>query len=430
MVEYQKADRISGLFRAPVLRPVAGLSLRWKLALLAVLLILILGLLVWAIRPGGQPRGGRYAGNAPMAVGTATATKGDLNVTLNALGTVTPLATVTVVTQIAGQLQQVYFQEGQTVRKGDPLALVDPRPYENALEQAQGQLAHDKALLANAEKDLKRYDTLVKQDSIAAQTRDTQAALVEQYKSTLITDQAAIDTAKLNIAYCHITSPVTGRVGLRQVDPGNYVTPTSTSNGLVVVTELQPISVIFVLPEDDLPAIQKQLHANQTLAVTAYDRSWNKLADGKLETIDNQIDTTTGTFKLRAIFDNPDELLFPNQFVNTVLLVTTLHDQTIVPTTAVQRGAPGTFVYVVNPADDTVSVRPVKLGPTENDKVAIDSGLQPGDVVVTDGTDRLKDGAKVMLPGSQPAAGQGQQRHHKRSSGETGQSQGQQGQGQ
>ncbi len=408
-----------------MLRPVAGLSLRWKLGLLAVLVILLLGILVWAIRPGGQPRGGRYAGNAPMAVGTETAAKGDLNVTLNALGTVTPLATVTVVTQIAGQLQQVYFKEGQTVKKGDPLALIDPRPYENALEQAQGQLEHDKALLANAEKDLRRYETLVKQDSIATQTRDTQAALVEQYKSTLITDQAAIDTAKLNIAYCHIASPVTGRVGLRQVDPGNYVTPTSTTNGLVVVTELQPISVIFVLPEDDLPDIQKQLHAGQTLSVTAYDRNWNKLADGKLETIDNQIDTTTGTFKLRAIFDNPDELLFPNQFVNVTLLVNTLHDQTIVPATAIQRGAPGTFVYVVNRADSTVSVRPVKLGPTEKDKVAIDSGLKPGDVVVTDGTDRLKDGAKVALPGAQPQPGAGPAGDRRRNKAPAGEGQGQ-----
>ena len=423
MVEYQKADRVSGIFRAPVLRPVAGLSLRWKLALLVVLAALVLGLIVWAARPGAGPKGGRY-GNAPMAVGTAPAQKGDLNVKLNALGTVTPLATVTVVTQIAGQLQQIYFQEGQTVKKGDPLVLIDPRPYENALEQAQGQLGHDKALLANAEKDLKRYDTLVAQDSIAKQTRDTQAALVEQYRSTLVTDQAAIDTAKLNIAYCHIASPVTGRVGLRQVDAGNYVTPSSTAGGLVVVTQLEPISVIFVLPEDNLPAIQKQLRANQTLAVTAYDKNLNKLADGKLETIDNQIDTTTGTFKLRAIFDNPDELLFPNQFVNATLLVNTLHDQTIVPTTAIQRGAPGTFVYLVNPADSTVSVRPVKLGPTEGDKVAVDSGLQPGDVVVTDGTDRLKDGAKVALPGSEAQPGASGQ--HRRKHPADGEGQGQQ----
>jgi multidrug efflux system membrane fusion protein len=328
--------------------------------------------------------------------------KGDMPVTLSQLGTVTPLATVTVKTQLSGYLVQVAFKEGQMVSKGDFLAQIDPRPYQVALEQAQAQLGKDQALLKNAQLDLQRYNTLVAQNSIAKQTRDTQVSLVAQDEATVKADQAQIDAQKLNLTYCRIVSPVTGRVGLRQVDAGNYV-QTSDPNGIVVVTQLQPISVIFTLPEDNLPEVMKRVRAGAVLPVTAYDRTGaTELASGKLDTVDNQIDTTTGTVKLRAIFDNEELALFPNQFVNVKLLVNTLHEIDIVPNSAVQRGAPGTFVYVVKP-ENTVGVQKVKLGPSDGQRIAILSGLEPGERVVIDGTDRLRDGAKVTIaPPAQP----------------------------
>jgi multidrug efflux system membrane fusion protein len=292
---------------------------------------------------------------------------------------------------------QIAFTEGQIVNKGDFLAQIDPRPYQNALDQAQGQLLRDKALLDSAQVDFARYRKLVAQDSIARQQLDTQIGLVHQYEGTVKTDEAMVSNAQLNLAYCRIVAPVSGRVGLRQVDVGNYV-QTSDTNGIVVITQLKPISVLFTLAEDNLPAVLKRLQSGATLPVTVYDRTQsNKLATGKLATVDNQIDPTTGTVKLRAQFENEDESLFPNQFVNTELLVDTLHGVTIIPTAAIQRGAPGTFVYLVG-ADQTVSVRPVKLGPSEGEQVAIRDGLAPGDKVVTDGADRLRDGAKVTLP--------------------------------
>ena len=375
-------------------RPRRGLRLVVWLLLIAA----VVGAAIWYLPRIGKERspGGRVSSTGPVPVGTATAQKGDMPVTLSGLGTVTPLAVVTVKTQINGYLMAVGFQEGQHVKKGDFLAQIDPRPYQVALEQAEGQLAKDQALLSNAQLDLQRYNTLVAQNSIARQTRDTQVSLVAQYKAAIVSDKAQIDAQKLNLIYCHIVSPVTGRVGLRQVDPGNFV-QTSDANGIVVVTQLQPISVIFTLPEDNLPQVLQQWHAGATLQTTAYDRSGTtELATGKLDTIDNQIDTTTGTVKLRALFDNPDESLFPNQFVNIKLLVRTLHDAVIVPNAAIQRGAPGTFVYLVKP-DDTVTVQKVKLGPTDGLHIAILSGLQPGERVVDDGADRLKDGAKVTL---------------------------------
>jgi multidrug efflux system membrane fusion protein len=339
----------------------------------------------------------RNAPGAPQPVGFATADKGDIRIVLNELGTVTSLDTVTVVTQINGQMQEVGFQEGQAVKKGDFLAQVDPRPYIAALEQAQGTLVKDQGLLAQAQTNLKRYQTLGRQDSIAQQQVDDQRFLVQQYTGTVQTDQGAVDTAKLNLAYCRIVAPIDGQVGLRLVDQGNYV-QTSSATGLAVITQMQPISVLFAVPEDNLADIVQRVRSGAALSVEAYDRSNTRLlASGQLATLDNQIDTTTGTLKLRAVFANPDRLLYPNQFVNARLLVNTMHDALRVPVPAVQRGEPGTFVYLVN-QDNTVSMRPIKVGPVDGGFQAVLSGLNSGDRVVTDGTDRLRDGATVSLP--------------------------------
>ena len=401
--ERDDADRDSP---APTALPPDARSGHHSALWLLLVLLVVVGLVAWVVlRSGHQPAPtGRFQSSGPMPVGTAKVGKGDMPIALSGLGAVTPLAMVTVKTQIAGQLIDVAFKEGQIVNKGDFLAQIAPRPYQVALAQAEGQLAKDQALLKNAELDLARYKTLVAENSVARQTADTQAALVQQDRGTVQADQAQVDTQKLNLTYCHIVAPVGGRVGLRQVDPGNYV-QTSDANGIVVITQLQPISVIFTLPEDNLPAVLKRLHAGAALPATAYDRTGTtKLGSGTLATIDNQIDPTTGTVKLRAVFDNPEQTLFPNQFVNISLLVDTLHDASIVPIAAIQRGAPGTFVYLVN--GDTVAAQPVSLGPGDNQNVAITKGLTPGQAVVTDGADRLKDGAKVKLvePGPPAAA--------------------------
>ena len=387
-----------------VSRPARRSRLRWLFWM--ILVLAIIGAVVWYYpRPEDQPKtAGRSQFGGPVPVGVATVQKGNMPVTLTGLGTVTPLATVTVKTQINGYLTEVAFQEGQMVKKGDFLAQIDPRPYQVALEQAEGQLAKDQALLKNAQLDLVRYNTLVAQNSVATQTRDTQVSLVAQDQAAIKTDQAQVGAQKLNLVYAHIVSPVTGRVGLRQVDAGNYV-QTSDPNGIVIVTQLQPISVIFTLPEDNLPAVLKQLYAGASLAATAYDRTGTtELGRGRLETVDNQIDTTTGTVKLRAIFDNEQEILFPNQFVNVQLLVDTLSDTNIVPTAAIQHGAPGAFVYVVKP-DQTAAVHQVKLGPGDGQHIAVLDGLQPGEKVVVDGSDRLREGAKVTLPATGNPAG-------------------------
>ncbi|ACC70953.1 MdtA/MuxA family multidrug efflux RND transporter periplasmic adaptor subunit [Paraburkholderia phymatum] len=354
-------------------------------------------------RRGSGPGGGM---NQPQPVHVAAATQGEMPVVLNALGTVTPLANVTVRTQLSGTLQTVAFQEGQMVKRGDLLAQVDPRPYQISLANAEGTLAKDIALLQTARLDLKRYQTLLSQDSIASQQVDTQASLVKQYEGQVKADQANIDTFKLDLTYARITAPVSGRVGLRQVDAGNYVTPSDT-NGVVVITQLQPISVIFTTSEDNLPAILKQLRTGQKMSVTAYDRSnTTSLEAGYLETLDNQIDTTTGTVKLRATFQNNSGLLFPNQFVNTRLLVNVVKDAVIVPTSSVLNGSMGAFVYVVKP-DNTVTVRKVKVGPVDGERTSIASGLQVGERVVTDGSDRLKEGAKITIPADRPRGASG-----------------------
>lgn len=340
---------------------------------------------------------GRFGAGGPIPVGTAAAQKSEIPIVIKALGTVTPLATVTVKTQITGQLVQVAFTEGQVVKKGDLLAVVDPRPYEVALQQAQGTLEKDQALLKNAQIDLQRYATLVKQESIARQQYDTQAALVRQYEAALVTDQALVDAAKLNLVYTRIVAPTDGRIGLRLVDQGNYVTM-GDATGICVITLMRPISVLFTIPEDSLPRVRARLRDRAVLQVTALDRAQkNQLGVGKLETTDNQIDTTTGTVKLRALFDNPDEALFPNQFVNVRLLVDTLKDVTTVPVAAVQRGPAGIFVYRVK-SDETVEIRVVETGETDGEKIAIVKGLEVGDEVVIDGTDRLRDGSKIRKP--------------------------------
>jgi multidrug efflux system membrane fusion protein len=378
---------------------------------LAVLAAIAAGLYYahpWTLlKPAGGPAFGRARGDAPQAVGVATVATGDIPIQFNALGTVTPVATVTVQTQISGMLMEVGFTEGQLVHKGDFLAQIDPRPYQAALASAQGTLAKDQAVLKQAQVDLARYQTLNRQDSIARQTFEDQVWIVHQDEGTVQVDQAAIDTQKLNLAYCRIVSPVDGRVGLRLIDPGNYV-QSNSSTGLVVVTQLQPISIIFTLPEDSVPAVMQRMHAGATLPVTAFDRSnTTQLATGTLQTVDNQVDTTTGTVKLRASFANADESLFPSQFVNVRLLVDTLRNAVVVPNAAIQTGAPGTYVYLVN-ANNTVTVRPIKTGPTDGQKTAVTSGLAVGDRIVTDGVDRLKDGAPVVIPaaaGAAPAAG-------------------------
>ena len=382
----------------------------WILTSLILIALLGGGWYLWTHRQAeptaktaSARRGAQTAAQtAAQPVGFATIDSGDIRIMLNELGTVTSLDTVTVLTQINGQLQQIGFTEGQVVKKGDFLAQIDPRPYQAALEQAEGTLARDQGLLAQAQSDLKRFQTLGRQDSIAQQQLDDQRYLVQQDTGLVKTDQGAVDAAKVNVAYCHIVSPIDGQVGLRLVDLGNYVQTSSTS-GLVVITQMQPISVLFSVPEDNLPDIIQRVRSGAILPVEAYDRANTRLlATGQLGTIDNVIDTTTGTLKLRAMFANPDELLYPNQFVNARLLVNTMKNTVRVPVPAVQRGEPGTFVYLIN-ANDTVSVRPIKVGPTDGGFEAVLSGLKPGDRVVTDGTDRLRDGAKISLPAAPSA---------------------------
>jgi multidrug efflux system membrane fusion protein len=383
--------------------PVAFLRRHW---LLIVVVILLIAGGAWFLQHEKQQNAANTRPtfnfrNSAVSVSVATVTKGDIVVRIPGLGTVTPLTTVTVKAQISGIMQKVNFKEGQMVKKGELLAVIDPRPYEAALAQAQAALTRDEAMLTDAQLDMKRYEDLIKQDSVSQQQVDTQRATVGQDAGTVASDRAQIKTAELNLAYTQITSPIDGRIGLRQVDPGNYVTP-GDANGIVVVTQLHPISVLFTVPEDNVPGIMDRVKSGATLTVIATGRADSvHLADGTLGTTDNLIDTTTGTLKLRAIFDNSDMTLFPGQFVNVSLQVSTLKDQILIPGAAVRRGAPNgvqsAFVYLVK-LDNTVTVRPVVLGVVDGETQAVKSGLDVNDVVVTDGGDRLREGAQVELP--------------------------------
>lgn len=378
-----------------------------------VLVVAALATLIYVVRWKDAPAGaagaggpggarGRAGSGMPVSVRAVAARTGSIEVALDALGTVTALNTVVVRARVDGPLVRIAFEEGREVKEGAVLAQIDPRPFDAALDQAQGQLARDEALLAVAKSDLDRYQTLLDQDSIAKQQVDDQAALVRQYVGAVQTDRGSVENARLQREFTRITAPISGRVGLRLVDVGNMV-HASDANGVVVLTQTRPIFVVFAIPADQAPDIARRWQAGELLRVEAYDRDGKKLlATGRLDSADNVVDLATSTVKLKAIFDNKDGALFPNQFVNARIRVTTLDNQTLIPAAAVQRGTPGTFVYVVGD-DSTVSIRTIKIGATSGDTVAVASNLKVGERVVVDGTDKLRDGAKVEAAVDAPA---------------------------
>jgi membrane fusion protein, multidrug efflux system len=410
-IEHQTLDRESS--PATPARHSPEVVRRRRIAWLVGLAVLI-ALIAWVIHhrlasQAGQPSFARMMGG-PLPVSVAKVSTADVPVVVDALGTVTPLATVTVRPQVTGPIVQIAFKEGQMIKAGGLLALIDPRPYQAALDQAIGQLGRDQAALAGARIDLVRYKQLLAQNSVAEQTYSDELATVQQDEAAVAADQAAIETAKLNLSYCRITSPVSGLVGLRQVDLGNLV-QANQATPLVTVTQMQPMSVLFTVPENDLSQILERAGGDNgangrepKLTVEAYDRNMQHLiATGTLSSIDNEINTSTGTLQLRALFDNPHAELFPNEFVNVKLVLDTLKNQIVVPGAAVQNGPSSNFVYIVNP-DHTVSMRTVTTGPTDGNDIAITKGLTAGETVVTDGADQLRDGATVLLPGEQPPA--------------------------
>ena len=389
---------------------------RWWIWLIFAVVLIVVA--VWWIRRGASSQA-KTSGDAtprPVLISAATAHQGDIRIYLNALGTVTPVYTVTVTSRVQGEITQVYYHEGQMVQKGDPLIEIDPRPYQASLTQVEGQLAHDQAVLNEAKIDLERYQQAFTRNAIAKQQLDDQQQVVLQDEGTVKNDEGQLANAKVNLVYTHITAPIAGRVGLRLVDPGNIVQANSTTS-LVVITQLQPITVIFSIAEDQLSQIQQQLRKGKKLPVDAFDRAGStKLASGTLLTLDNVIDPTTGTLKLKAIFDNKDGALFPSQFVNVKLLVDTQHSMTLIPTPAIQRSAQGAFVYVIK-SDQTASMRTVTPGTTDGSVTAV-QGVEPQDVVAVNGFDKLQDGAKVTVrkptsgggtSGQQPQSGQGTQ---------------------
>jgi multidrug efflux system membrane fusion protein len=383
---------------------------RWWIWLIVA--VVILGAVAIYQRRGGasgtgtEGKAGMDPATRPVLVSTAVAHQGDIGIYLNALGTVTPVYTVTVTSRVQGEITQVNYHEGQMVKKGDPLLQIDPRPYQAALTQVEGQLAHDQAVLKEAKIDLDRYQQALNRNAIAKQQFEDQEQVVQQDEGTVKNDEGQLANAKVNLVYTHITAPIAGRVGLRLVDPGNIVQANSTT-ALVVITQLQPITVIFSIAEDSLGVIQQQLRKGRKLSVDAFDRTESaKLASGELLTLDNVIDPTTGTLKLKAIFENKDSSLFPSQFVNARLLVDTQRNVTLIPTPAIQRNAQGAYVYVIK-SDQTASMRTITPGTTDGSVTAV-QGVEPQEVVAVNGFDKLLDNAKVTVRQSAASGGSGQ----------------------